>query len=52
MNRPVPSHHGHDTVEGEPPRFEITSPVPLQALQGCGSAAASVGSSAAMARRG
>jgi hypothetical protein len=48
MNVPVPSHHGHGSVDGEPPRFEITWPVPRQGLQGCGSG---VSSSAAIARR-
>ena len=35
--RPLPSHHGHVTVCGVPPRPEITLPVPRQAVQRCGS---------------
>jgi hypothetical protein len=35
-------------MEGDPPRFEITWPVPRQGEHGCGSG---VGSSAAIARR-
>jgi hypothetical protein len=34
MKRPVPSHHGHATVFGSPPRFEITEPVARQGEQG------------------
>src|SRR3954465_9787263 len=40
MNRPVPSHHGHSTCCGEPPRFEITRPVPRQAEHSRGGAVA------------
>ena len=35
--RPLPSHHGHVTGCGVPPRPEITLPVPRQAVQRCGS---------------
>src|SRR5690349_18206689 len=49
MKRPVPSHHGHASCEGDPPRFEITWPVPRQAEHSGGSGVAA-GSSAAMAR--
>jgi hypothetical protein len=41
MNRPVPSHHGHRTLRGVPPRFEITVPVPRHGGHGRGSVAAS-----------
>src|SRR4051794_36347908 len=41
MNRPVPSHHGHSTSCGEPPRFEITRPVPRHAEHSRGGAASS-----------
>lgn len=34
---PVPSHHGHETWLGVPPRFEITRPVPRQAIHSRGS---------------
>src|SRR4051794_27606137 len=44
MKVPVPSHHGQSTVEGEPPRFEITLPVPRHGWHSWGAA----GSSAAM----
>src|SRR3954467_11480719 len=40
MKRPVPSHHGHGTCCGEPPRFEITCPVPRHAVHSRGSAGA------------
>lgn len=43
----MPSHHGQSTVLGEPPKFEITLPVPRHGGQGIGSAGASVGSSSA-----
>ena len=38
---PVPSHHGQATSLGDPPRFEITRPVPRQGGQGRGSSGAS-----------
>lgn len=28
MNVPLPSHHGHTTVWGSPPRLEVTLPAP------------------------
>ena len=34
---PPPSHHGHVTVDGSPPRFETSWPVPRQGAQGLGS---------------
>jgi hypothetical protein len=37
MKRPLPSHHGQLTGLGEPPRVEMTEPVPRQALQRLGS---------------
>ena len=37
--RALPSHHGHVTVDGSPPRFEMTRPVPRQGAHGFGSAA-------------
>jgi len=37
MKRPVPSHHGHVTVLGDPPRFETIWPVPRQGRQAWGS---------------
>lgn len=40
-NTPVPSHQGHATVDGSPPRLETTVPIPRQAVQGDGSGAAS-----------
>lgn len=43
----MPSHHGQSTVLGEPPKFEITLPVPRQGGQGIGPSGASVVSSAA-----
>jgi hypothetical protein len=33
---PAPSHHGQATVLGEPPRFEITWPLPRQAIHSRG----------------
>ncbi len=33
MNAPLPSHHGHATVDGSPPRFEMTWPVLRQGEQ-------------------
>ena len=37
----MPSHHGHVTSFGEPPRFDTTLPVVRQGLQGMGSAGVS-----------
>lgn len=37
MTVPVPSHQGHGTVDGEPPRFDTTWPVPRHGGQGRGS---------------
>ena len=37
MRRPLPSHHGHVTGFGSPPRPEITRPVPRQGVQRSGS---------------
>jgi hypothetical protein len=42
----VPSHHGQLWVDGEPPRLEITVPVPRQTVQGTGSSTSDVSSSA------
>ena len=33
---PLPSHHGHVTCDGLPPRFEMTWPVPRHGAQGLG----------------
>ena len=33
MKRPLPSHHGHVTVLGVPPRWEMTWPVPWHGRQ-------------------
>jgi len=33
---PLPSHHGHVTCDGLPPRFETTWPVPRHGAQGLG----------------
>jgi hypothetical protein len=52
MNTPPPSHHGQSIVDGEPPRFEITLPVPRHGEQGLGSAGVSMGVSVATARSG
>jgi hypothetical protein len=49
MSCPLPSHHGHVTSDGEPPRLEITLPVPRHGGQGRGSWAAVSVSSVAMA---
>jgi hypothetical protein len=43
MNVPVPSHHGHVTSFGVPPRFEITRPAPRHGEHGRGSALSSGG---------
>lgn len=40
----VPSHHGHVTVVGSPPRFDTTVPRPRQAWHGLGSGASASGS--------
>src|SRR4051812_7996519 len=50
MNVPVPSHHGHVTSFGVPPRVEITLPVPRHGEHGRDSALSSggCGSSAAI----
>ena len=37
VKRPLPPHHGHVTVLGEPPRLEMTWPVPRHGRQACGS---------------
>src|SRR4051812_2740451 len=47
---PSPSHHGHGTVEGEPPRLEITWPVPRQTEHRGGGAAVSASSAIAPPR--
>src|SRR3954454_14868153 len=47
---PPPSHHGHGTSCGVPPRLEITRPAPRQAEQGTG-AGGSVSPVDAMRRR-
>jgi len=41
----VPSHQGHVTVFGSPPRLEITVPRPRQAWHGLGSGASVSGAS-------
>lgn len=33
---PLPAHHGHSSVLGVPPRFEITWPLPRQAIHSRG----------------
>jgi hypothetical protein len=48
MNVPVPSHHGQATVDGDPPRFEMTCPVPRQAEHGVGSGTSEFSSLLAM----
>src|SRR3954447_24980340 len=50
MKRPVPSHHGHVTRCGDPPRFEITCPVPRHGAhsRGWGAPSPPWGASAAM----
>src|SRR3954447_23437792 len=49
--RPPPSHQGHRTSCGVPPRLDVTRPVPRQAEQGTG-AGGSVSPLDAMRRRG
>ena len=49
---PVPSHQGQATLDGEPPRFETTSPVPRQGGHGSGSAVSGSSSAAVKAPRG
>jgi hypothetical protein len=46
MNVPLPSHHGQSIVEGDPPRLEITVPVPRHGEQEIGSVGASVATGA------
>ncbi|HYF24735.1 MAG TPA: acyltransferase [Baekduia sp.] len=47
---PVPSHQGQSTVEGEPPRFETTFPVPRQGGHGVGAGVSGSSSAALKAR--
>src|ERR1700688_2574882 len=49
--RPPPAHHGQTTVLGSPPRFEITLPLPRQAIHSRGSCAASSSSSLSLPAR-
>jgi hypothetical protein len=50
MTWPLPSHHGHVTVEADPPRRETIRPVPRHGGHGLGACSGVVASSSAIGR--